>query len=180
MATPPVFSAGAVLTAAQMNAVGLWLVKTDTITGTSTTKTLSSVFSSDYDAYKVFALVRSSAAGGLRLALGSSSTNTSGWYGAEPYWGANSVDGVIRFSNAGQAEISFTDTNVAAYGCFDIINPNKAAKTYLSGSGIGRDNFSMTYSYVLNNTTSYTAFTLSCSGGGQLTSGNVYVYGYRV
>jgi hypothetical protein len=31
MATPPDFSSGAVLTAAQMNSVGLWLVKTQTV-----------------------------------------------------------------------------------------------------------------------------------------------------
>ena len=53
MATPPVFSAGAVLTAAQMNAVGLWEIKTQTIgTGVASFE-VTGAFSSDYDNYKI-------------------------------------------------------------------------------------------------------------------------------
>jgi hypothetical protein len=49
MATPPDFTTGQVLTAAQMNGVGLWLVKT----GTFTTQDLiaDTAFSTEYDRY---------------------------------------------------------------------------------------------------------------------------------
>jgi nanoRNase/pAp phosphatase (c-di-AMP/oligoRNAs hydrolase) len=51
MATPPDFTAGAVLTAAQMDLIGLWLVKSETISGSSVD--ITDCFSSDYDSYKV-------------------------------------------------------------------------------------------------------------------------------
>ena len=52
MATPPVFSAGSVLTAGQMNKVGLWLLNTTTFT-TQNSVNVDSVFSSDFDHYRV-------------------------------------------------------------------------------------------------------------------------------
>jgi hypothetical protein len=50
MATPPDFSSGAVLTAAQMNSVGLWFVGSTTITS-ATTAVLDGCFSSDFRDY---------------------------------------------------------------------------------------------------------------------------------
>ena len=52
MATPPTFSSGAVLTAAQMNSVGLWLVAGGTVTSGSSFD-VNSCFTSDYDSYKI-------------------------------------------------------------------------------------------------------------------------------
>ena len=49
MATPPTFSSGSVLTAAQMNAVGLWLVKTQTVGTAVSSVSVTDVFSSNYD-----------------------------------------------------------------------------------------------------------------------------------
>ena len=51
MATPPDFTAGQVLTAAQMNAVGLWRVTDGTFTNTNNF-TISG-FTSDYEFYRV-------------------------------------------------------------------------------------------------------------------------------
>jgi len=51
MATPPDFTTGQVLTAAQMNAVGLWLIKTQTLNAVS--NDITDVFTSDYDSYRV-------------------------------------------------------------------------------------------------------------------------------
>ena len=53
MATPPVFVSGAILTAAQMNAVGLWLIKTQTIGSAVSSVSITDVFSSDYDNYLI-------------------------------------------------------------------------------------------------------------------------------
>ena len=51
MAVPPVFVAGQVLTAAQMNAVGLWQVKAKTSFTAATSVTVDNVFTSDYQDY---------------------------------------------------------------------------------------------------------------------------------
>lgn len=53
MATPPTFTSGAVLTAAQMNAVGLWKVGTFTANGTSRALVCDNVFTSDFTNYKI-------------------------------------------------------------------------------------------------------------------------------
>jgi hypothetical protein len=180
MATPPVFSAGAVLTAAQMNAVGLWLVKTDTIATAATTKTVSSAFNADFEAYRILIKCAGNASAGLRFALGNTSSNTNGWYGTVPYFGANALDGAVRFVNQPAAEIGFTDSyGASCFTSFDVFNPYNAANTYLAGSFIARNNFTSFMSFVLTNTTSYTSFTLSDSSGANLTSGTIYVYGYR-
>lgn len=51
MATPPVFTAGQILTAAQMNAIGMWEVKTQTTFSAASAVNADNVFSSDYTNY---------------------------------------------------------------------------------------------------------------------------------
>lgn len=51
MATPPDFTAGSVLTAAQMNAVGLWLLETKTLTASAGPIQFDNKFTTDYDSY---------------------------------------------------------------------------------------------------------------------------------
>jgi len=53
MTTPPTFSSGAVLTAAQMNSVGLWLIKTQTIGSAVSSVAVTSAFSADYQNYRI-------------------------------------------------------------------------------------------------------------------------------
>jgi hypothetical protein len=75
MATPPTFSSGTVLTAAQMNAVGLWLVKTQTIGNAVSSVAVTNAFSTDYDNYKIIISGgASSAQAFLTLQLGASAT----------------------------------------------------------------------------------------------------------
>jgi hypothetical protein len=50
MATPPDFTAGQILTAAQMNAVGMWLISDTTIT-TQSSVSFDGVFTADYRNY---------------------------------------------------------------------------------------------------------------------------------
>ena len=180
MATPPVFSAGAVLTAAQMNAVGLWLVKTDTITNAAS-KTVTSAFSTDFTAYRILITFLTGGTSGLRLSMGATTSNTNGWYGAQPYWsGRSSGDGVVRINNAATCEIGFTSSTQTGFTSFDVINPYASANTYVSGIQQSRADYTATFSYTLTNTTSYTSFTLSDLSGSNLTSGDIFVYGYRV
>lgn len=51
MATPPDFTAGQVLTAAQMNAVGMWLLETKTLTASAGPIQFDNKFTTDYDTY---------------------------------------------------------------------------------------------------------------------------------
>jgi len=71
----PVFTAGETLDASEMNAVGLWLVKTQTIgTGVSSVA-VTSAFSTNYDTYRI--VVSGGVATNtdvMRLTLGSTTT----------------------------------------------------------------------------------------------------------
>jgi hypothetical protein len=53
MATPPDFSVGGVLTAAQMDQIGLWKVGSKTFTTTSTAQQIDNCFTSGFASYRV-------------------------------------------------------------------------------------------------------------------------------
>lgn len=179
--TFPSFTTGEVLTAADINAVGLWLVKTQTIgTGVSTV-TVSSAFSADFDSYRItLAGGVGSGTNSLNLQLGSTATGY--------YWGT--VLG--RYDNGGVLsggasndtiwkQIGFTSAD--GHLCtVDLFNPFLAKKTGIigwhfdtrTGGGTG---FGSTGGHITN-TTSYTAFTINAAAG-TLTGGTIRVYGYR-
>jgi hypothetical protein len=72
----PDFSPGEVLTAAAMDSIGLWLVKTVTIGSAVTSVPVADAFSSTYDNYLITVNGgASSTPNEIRLRLGSSTTN---------------------------------------------------------------------------------------------------------
>ena len=67
MATPPVFTAGQVLTAAQMNKIGLWEVYPETaVTGVSTI-TRDGVFTSDFTNYLLIITGTNASSGNMNM-----------------------------------------------------------------------------------------------------------------
>lgn len=77
MATPPVFVANTVLTAAQMNKIGLWLIDHQSVSSGASI-TFTNCFSSDFDHYKlIFRNTAKSDTGddNLKLELGTTVTN---------------------------------------------------------------------------------------------------------
>lgn len=83
MATPPVFTTGAVLTAAQMNGIGLWLTGSVALAG-QTTASISNCFNSDFENYMLVWNVRgvagTSASLSYQLALNGTPNATAGSY----------------------------------------------------------------------------------------------------
>lgn len=79
MATPPDFSVGQVLTAAQMNAVGMWKVASGSFSNT-TTIVADNVFTNNFDHYKLLVSLRpnSTATGGTELQLRAGGANLAG------------------------------------------------------------------------------------------------------
>ena len=177
MATPPTFSSGAVLTAAQMNSVGLWLVKTQTIGSAVSTVQVTSAFSSDYDNYLITVTSgTSSASANARLKIGTATTQ---------YY-----SNLIYSTYAAAAPAATAQSNINAYfdwmGYFTssvfnfnviVRNPNLAKHTIVNGyfdngSDVGTSNG------VLKDSTQHTEFTISPASG-TLTGGTIRVYGYR-
>jgi hypothetical protein len=179
--TFPVFASGDVLNASDMNAVGLWLVKTQTIGTTVSSVTVSDVFSSSYDNYRIIV------SGGiastnveLRLTLGATATGYYVSYNGNN-WGGSAVE-VRAQSNATFATVGVATAN-NIHVSMDVFEPNAAKRTrfffdivqsqtstdlFNSGAGGG----------FLNDATQYTAFTLTTNTG-TLTGGTIRVYGYR-
>jgi hypothetical protein len=178
MATPPTFSAGAILTAAQMNAVGVWEVASQSVatSGSPSEVSISDCFSADYDAYRIIVTGGSASAGMfLRLQLGATAT---GYYTA--YNGVTYSTGAASLSADNNAA-NFSAVGIATTTSINLdctlINPFLTEHTYISGAhadgSVGR-----TYAGYLNNSTSYTGFKVICSTG-SLSTGTIRVYGIR-
>jgi hypothetical protein len=69
MATPPVFSPGAVLLAAQQNLIGQWVTKPKTSFTTATSVVADDVFSADFDTYLVVVRYTTTTTTGVSLRL---------------------------------------------------------------------------------------------------------------
>ena len=140
--------------------------------------TFSNVFSSSYDAYKIVITNATPSANAYSLmTLGSTAT------GYVNFQSAVTNAGVYSAGFGGQGTSSwammFAQTVTIGAG-FDIVNPNLAIKTYITGGSLidaANNVFGTTYG-ILNNNTQYTAFTLTQSSG--TITGTVNIYGYAL
>jgi hypothetical protein len=177
MATPPDFTAGQILTAAQMNSVGLWLIKTQTIGSAVSSVTVTGAFSADYEAYKIIITNGNTSADcELRMQLGSA---TSPYYSS--IIGVTSANAVT--STRRQNTVAFFDfvgtgsTNMMSAN-IDLLNPFLAkTKTLTAANILPTANMSTTTGY-MDSVTSFTAFTITPSTG-TMTGGIIRVYGYK-
>jgi len=177
MTTPPTFSSGAVLTAQNMNSVGLWLVKTQTIGSAVSSVAITGAFSSDYENYKIIVSggVASTAVDLFFQFTGS----TTAYYFAQSLVtyagvsstgsGVNSTSWVVGFGSTGALNANM-----------DIQGPNLAKTTQF---GCNRPTISTTGSSIFvsgfhNVATAYTGFSIIPTSG-TLTGGTIAVYGYK-
>lgn len=179
MATPPTFTTGQVLTAAQMNSVGLWLVKTQTIGSGVASVTVTGAFSADYDNYIV------TISGGVSSANGSMSfqmnNSTGSTYFVAGEYGNYGVNAGVTYAPAASTkwvDCIIIGTSVYSANIF-LTSP------YASRPTVGTtDSFSQLSFYNFNlidtSSSSNTGFTITpVTGGTTLTGGNISVYGYR-
>jgi len=176
--TFPTFSAGEVLTAADMNAVGLWLVKTQTVgTGVSSV-TVTGAFSSDYQNYRIsYSGGTQNSTSNLQLRLGASTT---GYFGFLVYGVVTSAT-VLGAGNNNATSWSWIgggDANQASHLACDLYGPNLAAHTKLRNGAYQDANAYGATNGEHRVATAYTDFTIIV-GAGTITGGTVRVYGYR-
>jgi hypothetical protein len=174
--TYPTFTNGTVLPASDLNAIGLWLVKSQTVGSGVSSVTVTGAFSADYEAYRIV-WSGGIASTGILLGLQLGST-TSNYYGASAYsvFGSTTPYGysdnnAARFTAIGGGDGSCVQLSA------EVVNPFLTKATVISGpwqnSTAGGH-----YSGRLADATSYTAFTL-IPNTGTLTGGTISVYGYR-
>ena len=179
MATPPTFSSGAVLTAAQMNGVGLWLVKTQTVGTAVSSVTVTGAFSADYDNYLiVMSGGTGSAAHSSGIQLGASTT---GYYTFLNFGDVATPTPL----GAGRSNQSFaawlggcSGAGQAAHLTCQVLNPFKAMYTKILNGTYQNSNIYGTSQGEHRVATSYTSFIL-IPDAGTLTGGTIFVYGYK-
>lgn len=155
---------------------GLTLISSTTIGSAVSTVTVSSAFSSTYDNYKIMIVGgTSSTLTGGRLSLGSTAT---GYYQGAA--GATFANSSSTFGGVNQAYWDFILFNTNQFGTeITLWGPNLAAPTLVTCDVI-RPTTTGQYERMggyLNNSTSYTAFTI-VPASGTLTGGTIRVYGF--
>jgi hypothetical protein len=176
------YTSGEVLTAASLNdnftfaaANGLKLISATTIGTAVASVTISSAFSSTYDSYQIV-IAGGAGSAGLNLELTFGATAT-GYYSQLIYGTYNNTASAAGVSNGSK----FTYAGSAysggiAMSCY-VGSPN-LAKTTVVGSAFMGDGFGGNFNGTLQNSTQYTAFTVTASAG-TLTGGTIYLYGYQ-
>ena len=179
MATPPTFSSGAVLTAAQMNSVGCWLVKTQTVGSGVSSIVVSNCFSADYENYKITYTGGNCSAGqNIRMRMGSTTTN---YYSSLIYntFASATPTGVCQNNTQPQWEWAGAGNTTSNLVDITLLSPFIAEQTRMISNWSPLDAAGYSSNTLLN-TTSYTGFTLLPGLAlTTFTGGTVRVYGYR-
>ena len=197
MPTPPDFTAGSILTAAQMNQIGAYRI-IPTVSGTGVTVntdglvTLTAApepyitaFSADYAHYRIYVTLTAASGGAsginMRPASGTTPNTTAGQYrdvGGQTGYGGTAVGIVANNGASAQWNVGRYDGGTAfASMIIDIMNPFAAIFTsfsanYRDGSFAGYQD-----GYV-NVTTSYNGFNIRLNGTNTMT-GTIQVYGFN-
>ncbi len=136
--------------------------------------TVSSAFNATYENYRITITGGSSSiANEYYLTFGSTST------------GYKHYQVISAFSNTLISAGNSSGTNIQNFrgdpngqnAIFDVLSPNLAKITFAAGSSADAGQVNQFWG-ILNNTTQYTAFTLT-TGSGTLTGGTIRVYGYQ-
>jgi hypothetical protein len=174
--TFPSFSAGEVLRAQDMNAVGTWLVKSQAVGSGVSSVVVTDAFSASYDNYLIqWTGGTQSVDTNLTLKLGAAGTN---YYGAlihGSFFGGSPANAAQNGGTAFQWAGGGTSTS-AMLSCM-LFEPFAARPTHLQAF--------IRYSTVYGNnvgyqgdSTSFTAFTLAPASG-TMTGGTIRIYGFQ-
>jgi hypothetical protein len=185
MATPPDFTSGAVLTAAQMNSVGLWKVGAYTLSGVTTQ--FVGVFSSDFTNYlvKIDNFNNGSATTrAITVQMLSATTPATTNYSSNTVvqFQASSLSG----SGVAGSSMDISAVSNLANGAgsleLEFFNPNDALNTFVLSKSYTYQSNVTAYvhrngSHIHATATAYNGFAIS--GVTDSLSGNVTIYGYR-
>lgn len=195
----PVFASGDILTAADMNAVGLWKITTGTVATTGGTATssnglftfsgstnlrINSVFSADYVNYLILAQVWGSATSFARWRLRTGNTDSdTNVYTQAGLTTTSVAAGLTAYNQNAQAQWQpFAEYGTSeANGCVSQIIVQRPFQALRTGASAVVNNLDSAGVYNLSHVhtpaTSYDGFTVIPNTGS--VSGTIRVYGYR-
>jgi hypothetical protein len=174
--TFPSFSVGEVLRAQDMNAVGLWLVKTQTIGSGVSSIPVTGAFSADYDNYRiVLSDVVASTGANMLFQFSGITTAVYSSSGTFLSFGSSTVNG---FGPAAETSwiVAPGNTNTSNWTA-DIISPFATRRKSFIGAGVGNAS-NYQFNGTCSSTSSATGFSIIPSTG-TYTGGTIRVYGYR-
>ena len=180
----PDFSPGEVLTAAAMDQVGLWLVKTQTITSAASTQDITGCFNSDFANYRVVieGFTASSITGTqIQMLVGSTPTT------ANYYWSAIEITTAGSVTGTGGNNVSSASTQIIGFttpagASIEFYSPQKAIRTSFTSNGIDMRSLGAPFRYASgfqDSNTQFDGFRILTGGAPTITGGTVRVYGYR-
>jgi hypothetical protein len=175
--TFPSFSVGETLRSADMNAVGLWLVKTVTVGAGVSTVPVNDAFSGDFTNYRIVWSNINSNTGANLLFQFSNITGSSYLTG-----GSFTTFGSATLTGLGPAAattwIVGSAGTTGSFGSIDLYAPQKATTKSFVGAGTSAGS-QYSFNGFCTSTTQAVSFVLSSTGGVSFTGGTVRVYGYR-
>ena len=173
----PVFTAGETLDASEMNAVGLWLVKSQTIGSGVSSVTGTGAFSADYENYRIVIASPDASGDGAFYYLQFGAATT-GYYGSCYFDNFDGIStGTARRNNSNLFEIGVGGQNNNTLITLDVAAPNLAKETVITGTYFGGGWTGWAGGY-LAGSTQFTSLVLSIQTG-TFTGGTIRVYGYR-
>lgn len=184
MATPPVFTAGQVLTAAQMNAVGLWEVNSVTYTAStaaSVTAQILGCFTSDFQNYQIIITHTGSASTtfSFRMISGTNTVDSgANYFGYGLSYAGGAADAGSASQTSQRCGGHSSDPNIPNETVIFMSNPNVARRTQAtihafdaSGPNV------LLLGTQVTTTTQYTGIQLIPASGS--ITGTMTVYGLR-
>jgi hypothetical protein len=174
----PDFSPGEVLTAAAMDSIGLWLVKTQTIGAGVASVPVADAFSSNYENYYISLIGGVGSTGQFISMILTGSTANYYAAGTDTAVTTAVVQGTNNNNTASWSQIGYSSTNNNSLSV-NLFGPNMAKTTgmsafimpHLTGGGFRQS------AGFHNVATAYTGFTIAV--GGTMTGGTIRVYGMR-
>jgi len=172
------FTGGNILNASELNEIGLFHVKTQTITGTPTSVTITSAFSSTFDAYRIIGhqLDTTTTGDDIEMEMGNGGSHTSLYYGnTRALLYTSSSITTANYQNAAPMPISFTNSTAGApHVDVTIQYPNMTRPTIWSQSAGSIRGYDVNGFY--NAGTAFTSVTFECTAG-TWNGGEFRVYG---
>lgn len=183
MATPPVFTAGQVLTAAQMNEVGMWRTKGQTTFTAVTSVAIDNCFSTDYTNYRLIIRYQTSLGDDLKMKLRVGGVSASTNYNEQWLLGRSTTASTSRATALTSFNAGFRSTGAFwSLAVWDISAPFLAEPTNFFGTNIANvaaytapDNVLIAANH--STATSYDGLELLVGSG--TTTGTYTVYGYN-
>ena len=186
MAIPvlPTYSAGEILTSADMNDVstlgnyqGLFWIKSQTIGTAVSSVTVTGAFSSDFDTYLITVSGGSNSVSGSALNFKLGATVT-GYYYSLLYSAFNTTPLAAGGANVGAWDYVGSGQTAGINAVIELNSPFLSKATSIRSSIANSTFYAGNQAGYLNNSTSYTSFILATAVG-TMTGGTIRVYGMR-